>query len=596
MILYPVVCFFGEEYISNEQITQYHFKSDDNIDEILNKYNPNVIVTIGPTWNIFINLLKQPLHIKKKWIHFNNTKDIQINQIYYCYLKNTIDNKDSNNPLISIFTSTYNSGEKINRPFQSLKNQTYQNWEWIIMDDSTDINFFNKLIELKNNDYRIKIFKSDKNNGNIGQLKYYTASMCKGDLLLELDHDDELTDNCLELIKYHFINYPDIGFFYSDFAELYEKNNNPFNYGEDWGFGYGGYYAQKYKDKIVHVATSVNLNPSTIRYITGVPNHVRVWTSKVYKQLNGHNFFPVVDDYDLLIRTFLNTKCMRIPYLGYLQYRNEDGNTTFIRNNEIQKLTCLIRDYYNPQISDKLKELNIKDNYYSYNGLIWNKPYNYHEQHITFYPIPIKNSVSVIISTYNRPEKLKKAIDSVLNQSYKDYELIIIGDNCKYLDEIMLKYNDNRIRWWNLFKNYNDGGTTPKNYALRKLIRTEYIAYLDDDNYWENNHLESLITKINSDNAEYCFSSFIINNNYKILCKEPLLYRIDTSCLLHKYSLITKYGYWKSIKEIYTHDWELVSRWTNEKYAYTGLYTLNYEADLNKCNPQLIYEYYGDQN
>ena len=50
-----------------------------------------------------------------------------------------------NNNLISVFTTTYHSGEKILRPYQSLLDQKYINWEWIIIDDSKDMETYNAL-------------------------------------------------------------------------------------------------------------------------------------------------------------------------------------------------------------------------------------------------------------------------------------------------------------------------------------------------------------------------------------------------------------------------------------------------------------------
>ena len=61
-------------------------------------------------------------------------------------------------------------------------------------------------------------------------------------------------------------------------------------------------------------------------------------------------------------------------------------------------------------------------------------------------------------------------------------------------------------------------------------------------------------------------------------------------------SLIEKYGYWRSIKEVgYAHDYELVSRWKNEKYNFTEQFTVNYNLSFSKNNPKLIYDFYNDQ-
>ena len=62
------------------------------------------------------------------------------------------------------------------------------------------------------------------------------------------------------------------------------------------------------------------------------------------------------DDYELIIKTFLTTKIAYIPKLGYIQYRNKDGNTTISRNKEIQRLTRIIKNSYDHLIHKKFVE------------------------------------------------------------------------------------------------------------------------------------------------------------------------------------------------------------------------------------------------
>ena len=357
---------------------------------------------------------------------------------------------------------------------------------------------------------------------------------------------------------------------------------------------------------------------------------------------------------------------IRIPKLGYLQYRNKDGNTTFNRNGEIQKLQKFISNYYENKIQDRFKELKIKDNKLEPYKMYWKQPYNYHEQHATLYEPFNKDCVSIIVPTYKRVKKLERAINSILSQTYQKFEILIIGDNCPVsfgvvtqsgpvskgavmqsgpvskgavmqsspeLNKYIVKYNDKRIRWWNLDSNNDDLGATPRNYALKKLVRTELVAYLDDDNIWKPNHLELLIKALKENDADYAFSSIELeeeisdneldnnygneldnnygnelDNNYdkeyiesrhhicNIICTEPHIYRVDTSALIHKLSLVNTYGYWKSGKEIYNHDWEFVSRWKNHKYATTQIPTIKYTINYDRCNPKILYEYYKDQD
>lgn len=96
--------------------------------------------------------------------------------------------------------------------------------------------------------------------------------------------------------------------------------------------------------------------------------------------------------------------------------------------------------------------------------------------------------VSVVVTTYNRKDLLKETIDSILNQTYENFELIVV-DN--YSDYDFLSYiesfNDNRI---SAFQNQNNGIIAANRNIGIKKAKGEYIAFCDDDDYWELNKLD----------------------------------------------------------------------------------------------------------
>jgi len=575
-----------------EKMSCYFLEKDEKIEYGMVRSYPNVIISVGAIWYEYGEILGLAQKYKNKWIHYEEKEKINVDEIYYCYLTMT---KNEKLPVMSIITSTYKSEHKVWRAFTSLKNSRYTNWEWIIMDDSDDEGkTFEMLKTMENMDSRVRIYKRSKHTGVIGELKHDCSCLARGEIIVELDHDDELTENCLDLLVEAYLEYPDAGFYYTDCAELFEFSNAPFTYGEFWGLGYGSYYAQKYKDKTLYVARSPDINPKTIRYIVSAPNHVRAWKKTFYQKIYGHNTdLPVSDDYELVVRSFLHTKIVKIPFLGYLQYRNQSGNTTFNRIEEITKLQSLISCYYNNQISQRFQELQIpQDCLYVQNCPIWKKDFLLTEPYANY--TYRKDLVSIVVPTFNRPNDLIKAINSILSQTYTNYEILIIGDHCPVLDSLTSHFNDPRIKWWNLWSNANDFGATPRNYALKCMASGKYIAYLDDDNFWHPNHLESLVTTLKSSNSSFAFSSFFIDD-YTVICRLPKLGRIDTSCILHHYSLLDKYGYWNTT--IYTHDFDLVSRWIshNESYSTSLLPTVYYKADPSRVSAKYIYELYDDQ-
>lgn len=120
-----------------------------------------------------------------------------------------------------------------------------------------------------------------------------------------------------------------------------------------------------------------------------------------------------------------------------------------------------------------------------------------------------KNSskVFVIIPTCNRPELLKKAIGSVLCQTYQDFEIIVVDDGLKERAQNLVKeINDPRILYIQNKKSLGGGGA--RNVGIR-AARGEYVAFLDDDDEWLPEKLEvqmSLFEK-SPNNVGFCFSA-----------------------------------------------------------------------------------------
>lgn len=100
-----------------------------------------------------------------------------------------------------------------------------------------------------------------------------------------------------------------------------------------------------------------------------------------------------------------------------------------------------------------------------------------------------KTLFSVIMPVFNAELYLREAIDSVLNQSFKDFELIIINDGSTDNSENIIKsYSDERIRY---YKQRNSGPSVARNFGIKK-VNAEFILFLDsDDTISKNLLLES---------------------------------------------------------------------------------------------------------
>ena len=100
--------------------------------------------------------------------------------------------------------------------------------------------------------------------------------------------------------------------------------------------------------------------------------------------------------------------------------------------------------------------------------------------------------VSIILPTYNRAHLIKRAVNSVLNQSYKDFEMIIVDDNSTdNTIEIINSINDERI---NVIRHdTNKGPSAARNNGIR-ISRGEFIAFLDSDDEWLAKNLEKQVS------------------------------------------------------------------------------------------------------
>jgi glycosyltransferase involved in cell wall biosynthesis len=277
-------------------------------------------------------------------------------------------------PRFSIFTPTYKTGERVRRTYQGLKNQTFTNWEWVVIDDSPDDDTWEILQDIASKDYRVKLHRIyPLSGGNIGLAKHRAAILCDGDWVGELDHDDMLTNECLFTCQEAIEKYPDGGFLYTNCSEMYEDDEEPKYYDHDWSgnwyarednyfdFSYAGHTWVKVdgKERLAHHYPDIN--PLTIRFNITMPNHLRMWKREVYHEIGGHNkSTPVADDLEIIIRTFLATKFIHIKKVLYLQFNNR--NSTVDNNaTDINRRARLIRDHYDKRIHERIEELGFSD-------------------------------------------------------------------------------------------------------------------------------------------------------------------------------------------------------------------------------------------
>lgn len=223
--------------------------------------------------------------------------------------------------------------------YNSLLEQTYSDWEWVLVPNGdglkADLSSFKK-------DKRVKIYPFEYADGKVGPLKRYGFLKSEGEYLVELDHDDLLTPDCLEKLKIE-IDKDAPDFIFSNFCQVDLKGDTAGLWSPYYGWTYRDY---NYKGKILKETISPPFVPQNISRIWFNANHVRVWKASFYKEIGGHDpTMTISDDHDLVLRSYLKGKCRWIDDTLYI-YRIHENNTTWKLNQEIQDTMWLTYDRY----------------------------------------------------------------------------------------------------------------------------------------------------------------------------------------------------------------------------------------------------------
>jgi GT2 family glycosyltransferase/glycosyltransferase involved in cell wall biosynthesis len=190
--------------------------------------------------------------------------------------------------------------------------------------------------------------------------------------------------------------------------------------------------------------------------------------------------------------------------------------------------------------------------------------------------------ITVIMPAYNRSSLIKDSINSVLEQTYTNYELIVIDDGsnddtCAVVNEIIQKNTGANIKLIELEK--NSGVSFARNRGLDNAIG-EIITYLDSDNVWDEEYLNivnsTYVTHENSDSAyagqEIYYFDREINCSYKTAIRLLPFNRskmenenfIDLNVFSHRKTLFdTLGGFKEELRRLV--DWDLILKYTDEK-------------------------------
>ena len=190
--------------------------------------------------------------------------------------------------------------------------------------------------------------------------------------------------------------------------------------------------------------------------------------------------------------------------------------------------------------------------------------------------------ISIVIPTHNRPDFLKKTIQSILDQTYSHLEVIVISNGFNKINrDVANFFNDQRIIYG---EQENSGGpSSPRNHGIQ-LAKGEYIAFCDDDDLWMPDKIAKQV-KVLFENTDVglCYTNMIRFDERREWINpgdngkadfDSLLYvnTIPVSSIIIRKSLLDKYGAFPESSIVgFAEDYEFVLRYS----YYTKLYHLN---------------------
>lgn len=135
----------------------------------------------------------------------------------------------------------------------------------------------------------------------------------------------------------------------------------------------------------------------------------------------------------------------------------------------------------------------------------------------------MKPEVTIVIPVYNSEKYIGRCIESILNQTFQDFELLIINDGSKdNSKEIIKEYKSKYPDKITFINQENKGVSTTRNEAI-KIANGKYIMFIDNDDYIDNDYIEIYVSKINQTNADIVMGGYRrVNIDNKILFKQRL--------------------------------------------------------------------------
>mgnify|MGYP001218375573 CR=1 FL=1 len=209
-------------------------------------------------------------------------------------------------PLVTIITSTFNSEKYIEETIKSVINQTYTNWEWIIVDDCSDDSTKDLIAKYEEKDTRIKLVSLKTNSGGPAKPRNTALMIASGDFICFLDSDDVWIKNKIEK---QLASIGDFDGVCSNFNIIDSKSNFVKHVNKSFAVKILKVFL---KDRLIYFTNYININSAMIR-------------NKKDHQFREEKEFVAIEDWIFwieFIRNGQNIKLIPEPLIDYRVHQN----------------------------------------------------------------------------------------------------------------------------------------------------------------------------------------------------------------------------------------------------------------------------------
>ena len=437
--------------------------------------------------------------------------------------------KPDKNPIkVSVVIPCYNYGKYLREAVESVIDQKFLDFEIIVVNDGSTDNT-KKIAEKLTNEfsqYRIKVLNQE-NSGHPAIARNKGIAIAKGEYILPLDADDQIEINMIERCVTVLNSNPVVDIVYTDRKDF---------------------------DGVDRIVKARKYDFSVLKYQNHI-SYCAMFRKRVWENVGGYRVTGF-EDWDFWIAAgALGHKGYYLPEALFRYRRHDTGKyQNDLEHEECNRAQIVLN---NPLVYSRNEILR------SATILKQQRLINESEK-----ACPL---VSVVVPTYNRPVLLEDAISSICNQTYENTEIIVVNDAGKDISVVCDKFKGESIFY--IEHNRHKGVAAARNTGIN-VARGKYIAYLDDDDIFYPNHIETLVYLL--ENTEYTVAytdayraHFKEENGRLALKNKDLPYSIDFDpekilignfipvlCFMHEKACLDKIGLFDETLTSHE-DWDL---------------------------------------